>query len=132
MSTYEAKIISVTVARDWHAVYEFLAAPDNWPRWAAGLGSGLRRDGADWIAQGPQGPIRVRFSPPNPLGVLDHVVIPEHGGEILLPLRAVANGSGCEVTFTLFRQPGMDDASFAADAQAVQRDLETLKALLER
>lgn len=132
MSTYEAKTISVTIARDWRAVYAFLAGPENWPRWAAGLGSGLARDGEDWIAQGPQGPIRVRFAPPNPFGVLDHVVTPETGGEILLPLRVVANGSGSEVVFTLFRLPGMDDAGFAADAQAVERDLKTLKTLLER
>lgn len=38
---------------------------------------------------------------------------------------------GCELTLTLFRQPGMDDARFEADAQWVMRDLEVAKALLE-
>lgn len=132
MTTYEARNISVTIARDWRAVYAFLAAPENWQSWAAGLGSGLRRAGDDWVAQSPQGPIRIRFSPPNAFGVLDHVVIPEQGGEIHLPIRAIANGTGCEVLFTLFRLHGVDDATFAADAQAVRRDLQTLKALLER
>ena len=34
--------------------------------------------------------------------------------------------------FTLLRTPGMADEAFAADAAAVERDLITLKALLER
>ena len=46
-------------------------------------------------------------------------------------MRIVANGTGCEVTFTLFRQPGMSAEQFAADAEWVSRDLAALKALLE-
>gem|GEM_PF-5993386 len=33
---------------------------------------------------------------------------------------------------TLFRQPGMSDACFAADADGVRRDLSALKTLLRR
>ncbi len=44
----------------------------------------------------------------------------------------VANGDGAEVTLTLFRVPGMDDATFARDQGLVAKDLATLKALLER
>lgn len=83
------------------------------------------------MAQGPQGPIRVRFSPPNPFGVFDHMVIPESGPEIAVPLRVIANGSGCDVQLTVFRRPDMDAAALAADAAAVRRDLEALKTLLE-
>lgn len=131
MTTSESRVVSITIERGWREVYDVLADPETWPRWAAGLGSGLRRAGDDWVAQGPQGPIRVRFSPPNPFGVLDHVVTPENGPEISVPLRVIANGGGCDVQLTVFRQPGMDEAAFAADAAAVRRDLEALKALLE-
>lgn len=131
MTTCESRVVSITIERDWREVYDFVANPETWPRWAAGLGSGLRRAGDDWVAQGPQGPIRVRFSPPNPFGVLDHMVIPESGPEIAVPLRVIANGSGCDVQFTVFRRPDMDAAALAADAAAVRRDLEALKTLLE-
>jgi hypothetical protein len=47
------------------------------------------------------------------------------------PLRIVANGMGSEVTFTIYRLPGMSDEAYTADAAAVARDLATLKALLE-
>jgi hypothetical protein len=46
-------------------------------------------------------------------------------------MRTVANGTGTEVLFTLFRVQGMSDEKFAADAQWVTRDLNALKALLE-
>jgi hypothetical protein len=63
---------------------------------------------------------------------LDHTVIPAPGVEIYVPLRVVANGdAGSEVLFTLFRQPGMSDEKFAADAKWVLSDLQKLKALLE-
>jgi hypothetical protein len=46
-------------------------------------------------------------------------------------LRVVANGENSEVTFTLFRLPGMDDEKFTADAAWVMRDLQKLKDVLE-
>ena len=52
-------------------------------------------------------------------------------GVVYVPLRAVANGDGCEVTMTLFRQPGMTDAEFVRDQGLVRKDLEALKAVLE-
>jgi hypothetical protein len=36
------------------------------------------------------------------------------------------------LTFTLFRQPGMSDQQFEEDASAVERDLLTLKSVLEK
>jgi hypothetical protein len=74
---------------------------------------------------------RVRFTAPNPYGVLDHHVITPAGAEIYTPLRVIANGAGSEIIFTLFRQPGMSDEKFAADADWVRRDLGMLKRLLE-
>ena len=53
------------------------------------------------------------------------------GSEISIPLRVVPNGDGAEVTLTLFRVPGMDDARFERDQGMVAADLARLKALLE-
>lgn len=62
---------------------------------------------------------------------MDHYV--QAGGpEIYIPLRIIQNGDGADVQFTLFRQPGMSDAKFAADAEWVERDLLALKALVTR
>lgn len=131
MSTMPAKIVHVSIDRDWKSVYDFAAVPENMPQWASGLAAGLTPDGDDWLAKGPLGTARVRFAPPNEFGVIDHAVTLESGLKVDNALRVVPNGDGCEVMFTLLRLEGMSDAQFAADAAHVAKDLATLKALLE-
>ena len=65
------------------------------------------------------------------LGVPDHDVL-ESGVTVHNPIRVVPNGSGSTVIFTLMRQPGVSPQQFNQDAKTVQRDLETLRALLEQ
>lgn len=77
------------------------------------------------------GRVVVRFTAPNDLGVLDHDVVLPSGETVHNPLRVVANGDGSEVIFTLFQRPGMSDEELAADADAIDRDLRTLKRILE-
>ena len=133
MATHDARIISRLIDRDWREVYAFAADPANLARWAAGLGGRFEEADGEWRGEAPDGTaIRVRFVPPNELGVLDHTVFVGDGEGTLNAVRVVPNGSGAEILFVLLRAPGMDEAAFAADAAAVARDLATLKALLER
>lgn len=46
-------------------------------------------------------------------------------------MRVLSNGVGSEVLFTLFRLPDMSDEKYAEDMRMVERDLRTLKDLLE-
>lgn len=132
MSIHESRIIAVSINRDWREVYDFASVPENFQRWAAGLGRRFERSGEEWTAEDPDGrPIRIRFSRPNELGVLDHIVFAEDR-ETHNAVRVVPNGTGAEVMFTLLRTPEMTDEMFAADAAAVTRDLNALKTLLER
>ena len=64
--------------------------------------------------------------------MLDHTVIRPSGQRVYVPLRLIVNGSGCELQFTLFREPKMSDEQFSSDAGFVQRDLDGLKKLLEK
>jgi hypothetical protein len=128
-----ARTFSVSIAMPWQALYERIWRPETFPRWAAGLAeTDLRAVGDDWEAVGPDGPIRIRFTPHNDFGVMDHVVDTGEGEAIHVPLRVVPNGDGAEVVLTLFRQPGMTDERFAADIKLVNRDLKALKAMVER
>jgi hypothetical protein len=126
----EVRHLSVSIARNAELVYDFLSDPANFPKWASGLGTLSRVDGL-WVAQTPDGPMQVRFSERNPFGVLDHWVAPQPEVQIYIPLRVVAKGEGCELIFTLFRQPGMAQEKFEADAEWVKRDLNAAKHLLE-
>lgn len=131
MATHEARTLQITIGRNWKEVYEFVSVAENLPQWASGLTSGLQKSGDEWLADSPAGKLRLRFAPVNDLGVLDHWVVTETGETVYIPLRVVANGDDCEVVFTLFRLPGMDDEKFNADAAWVKRDLQALKDLLE-
>ncbi|MGL4286003.1 MAG: SRPBCC family protein [Phreatobacter sp.] len=127
----ETRIVHVSIARDWRAVYDFAADPANLAHWAAGLGTNPVRRGDFWTADGPEGPVTIRFVARNEFGVLDHVVTLPTGVDVAVPLRVVANGGGAEVILTLFRLPGLSDADFAGDAGAVTRDLARLKTIME-
>ena len=76
--------------------------------------------------------MKIRFVEKNDLGVLDHYVSPTPGVEVFVPMRVIANGSGSELIFTLFRSPHMSDEKFAEDIGWVQRDIQILKQILER
>jgi hypothetical protein len=53
-------------------------------------------------------------------------------GEVVYnPMRVIADGSSCEVVFTLRRRQGLTDEDFRADADAVAADLTRLKRVLE-
>lgn len=129
----ESRTISISINRNWNEVYEAVWRPEDFPKWASGLsGSSLTRDGDAWKAEGPEGQVRIRFTGHNAFGVMDHYVDAGAGPEIYVPMRIIRNGEGAEVQLTLFRQPGMSDAEFAADAEWVARDLLALKTLVTR
>lgn len=126
-----SRVLQIRIARNAADVYAYCADPANLPRWASGLGEGIRHADGVWRADTAQGAVTIRFSPPNEYGVLDHWVRFESGAEVYVPMRVIAHDDGCELQFTLFRQPDMSDAQYDADAEWVMRDLRTLKALLE-
>ena len=132
MAIRPVRHISIGISRPLDEVYAFLAEPENFPKWASGLGRSFRHvEGMEWLVETPMGPLKVRFSEHNPFGILDHTVIPEDGGAMHNPMRVVANGDGSEVVFSLFQRPGMSHEEFARDADWVSRDLQALKAQLE-
>jgi hypothetical protein len=132
MPTLPSQTIGVGIERSWQEVYAFAARPESFAEWASGVGASLRKVDGRWMADGEEGPVEIRFTDRNAFGILDHTVMLPSGAEVHVPMRVVANGDGCEVLFTLFRQPEMTDAVFARDAEWISRDLAALKALLER
>ena len=128
----EVQTISVAVDRPWQPLYEMWWRPEAFVQWASGLSqSNFRKSGECWKAEGPEGPIEIRFTAHNTFGVMDHWVDLGGGQEVYIPLRIIANGDGAEVQLTLFRQPGMSDEKFAEDQAWVKRDLLNLKHLSE-
>jgi len=124
--------VSIGIDRLSSEVYDFVADPLNLPKWAAGLaGSRVERDGEQWFTESPMGRVTFTFTPRNDFGVLDHDVTLPSGETVYNPLRVISDGDGCEVVFTLRQRPAMSDEEFERDADAVAKDLDALKTLLE-
>jgi hypothetical protein len=133
MSTlHEVRHVSVSIDRPPQEVYAYASKPENLPRWASGLAGAIRNVNGEWIADAPTGKVKVRFAERNELGVLDHDVILESGASVHVPLRVIPNGSGSEVILTLVRQQDVSEERFSEDARWVEKDLNSLKGLLER
>lgn len=126
------KTLSISIGRPAAEAYEFLALPENFPKWASGLGTALRKVEGEWVAETPEGPAKVCFSERNSFGVLDHSVTLPRGVSVYVPLRVVPKERGCELVLTIFRQPDMSEDQFTADAEWVMRDLQAAKRLLEK
>ncbi|MDQ1721830.1 MAG: hypothetical protein QOI26_1564 [Pseudonocardiales bacterium] len=127
----ESKHLGIWIDRSAADVYDYVSQPANLPDWAAGLGSSIELIEGQWVAESPLGPVVVAMADPNPYGVLDHWVTLASGECFYNPLRVIADGEGCELVFTLRRQPDVSDADFAQDAAAVAADLASVKRLLE-
>ena len=123
----EARTVSVAIGRPPGVVYDYLENPSHIPEWSDFI-TGVRSDGAGWIATTAGGEVRMTFTPRNGLGVLDHWVEVNPQLTVYAPFRVVANGEGSEVLFTVFRQPGMSDSAFEADVGLVVSDLRKLAA----
>jgi hypothetical protein len=128
----QSRTLTISIAREAEAVYQFVSNPANLPHWATAFCKSIRQAGPDWVMQTSGGEMKVRFVPPNEFRVADHFVSPAPGVEIYVPLRVLPNGSGSEVVFTLFRSPDMAPEKFAEDIGLVQQDLQTLKRVLEK
>jgi hypothetical protein len=127
----ESRHLSTYIDRPVSEVYAFAADPANLPRWARGLGSSVQQLDGTWFVETPAGRARVTLAPDNEFGVLDQEVLTPSGETVYAPLRAIADGDGCEVVFTLRRAPGMTDAEFERDSALVTGDLALLKETLE-
>ncbi|WP_246013486.1 SRPBCC family protein [Pigmentiphaga humi] len=124
-------MLSVSIERSLDEVYDFMAQPESFSRWASGLGKPLGNEGGVWRFEGEVGPVRIRFTERNAYGVLDHYVELADGSEVYVPMRVISNGAGAEVQFTLFRVTGMSEERFVADGEWVMRDLGRLREVLE-
>ena len=128
----KANTLNISINRGHKSVYEFVSDLNNLPKWATTFCLSIKRDGENWQALTPQGPVKIRITPRNDFGILDHYIVQVPGVEMHVPMRVIQNDKGSEVIFVLFHQPDMTDAQFAEDLYKVQQDLKTLKQVLEK
>lgn len=129
--TLDSRHLSERINRSADEVYVYASDPANLPKWAPGLGDSVEQVDGQWFVGTPTGRVRVAFAPRNDFGILDHHVTLDSGEVVYVPMRVITNEEGSEVLFTLWRRPGMTDAEFGADADAVAADIARLKHIME-
>jgi hypothetical protein len=128
-----SEIIKVSIDRPFADVYEFLADPLNFTKWAANPGSEMQPiERGDWLVDLPTGQRVIRFTPRNELGVLDYQVFDrDQDGGPSTPVRLIANADGCELLLVWMQRPGVTDERFKSDVEWIASDLQRLKVLME-
>lgn len=128
----QAVTLSVSIRSTADKVYDFILNAENMPHWA--FCKSMRKVGENqWMMGTAEGEFPVRFAPRNEFRVADHYVTVAPDTIVYAPMRVLDNGTGgCEVLFTLFRQPTMSDADFARDRGMVEADLAKLRRVLEQ
>ena len=128
-----SEVIKISIDRPYADVYEFVANPANFTKWAANPDSRMEAIGGDWLVDLPSGRRVIRFTRRNEFGVLDYQVFdPGQAGGPVTPVRLIANGEGCELVLLWFQRQGISDNRFKSDVEWVASDLQRLKALLEQ
>lgn len=112
-------------------VVEFLADPQNLPRWAVGFAKSVRKDGSKWIVVTGHGEMGLRIGVEPRSGVVDFFMSPAPGLEVLASSRVVANGGGSEYIFTQFQGPDMPSDVFEKNILALEKELSVLRSILE-
>ncbi|MGF9906828.1 SRPBCC family protein [Brevibacillus porteri] len=132
MTILPSKTLSISIECRPEEVYAYVTNPENFPEWVTSFVKSIRRWGEEWIVETKEAQITLKFADKNDYGVADHWVTIATGQTILNPMRVVPNGSGCEVVFTAFQQPGMSHENFVKDTEMIESDLRTLKRIMEK
>jgi len=125
---------AVTIGAAANDVFDFVADPQNLPRWAVGFCRAIRRDEeapGRWIVTTTQGDLPIRYVTDRELGVVDFYLSPVPGVEAGAFSRVVPNGDGAEYVFTQFQAPGMPDEVFEGQVRALVEELHVLRSLIE-
>lgn len=132
-TTQRSDTQAVTVHASAEQLFDFLANPENLPKWAVGFCHAIRRDDADdgcWVIRTAQGEVGIRYVTDRRLGVIDFHISPAPGVEAAAFSRVLPNGTGSEYVFTQVQSPGMPDEVFDGQVAALGEELRILQALV--
>ncbi len=123
--------VTQTITRNWIDLYETIWKPEFFSRWAFGLCQGeMIQDGDHWKTGSLDQEIRIRFTPYNAFGIMDHFVTTHSGKERYVPMRVIANQCGADVIITLFQDELTSDKLFSEAIAATEHDLQKLNLVM--
>src|SRR5262249_36671601 len=129
--TMRSNTQSVSIdARPEH-VFDFVANPENLPRWAVGFARSITRVGDDWVVETANGPVSIHYVTDPGLGVVDFHFSPAPGVDLAAYSRVGPNGDGAEYQFPELQPPGLSDEAFAGQIEALGEELVVLRSIFK-
>jgi hypothetical protein len=121
---------AVTLDAPPTTVFEFLADPENLPRWAVGFAHAVRRDGDMWRVRTAQGEVGLRLAADSAGGTIDFHIVAGPGVEVVAYSRVIPAPEGAVYVFTQLQEAGMPDAVFDGQVRALRDELVVLQAIM--
>ena len=125
----DTQTVVLDTSRD--QLFDFLASPENLPKWAVKFCHSIRKKERDWwLVTGCLGEVPVRYESDRRTGVIDFHIATPHG-KAVVPSRVVPAGRGAAYVFTQFQAEWMPDPAFLEQVESLKEELLVLKGLLE-
>lgn len=129
-ATVKSDTQAVSIDGTAEHVFDFLASPENLPKWAVGFCHSIRREGDYWTVTTKAGDVSIRYVTNRELGVVDFYISPTPGIEAAAYSRVLPRGAGAEYVFTQFQGPDMADEVFAGQVRALAEELRILQGII--
>jgi hypothetical protein len=131
MRVQPAEVVHASILATPGTVVSYLSDMKNWKEWAPWIRSAERIGPGTWTLETDAGSMKVRFTEPKVLGILDHEVTLESGVTVVNAMRVVPNGDGSELLMLVLHRPDMSALEFRRDVEAVRADLARLRKAAE-
>ena len=130
---FPSKVVSLGIGRPVRVVFDFLARPENFGKWAFAGETRMEPLGdGEWAVETSVGPRVVRFGGRNTFGILTYYSRLTAGDvPHAIPMRVMPNGEGTELIYVFYQRPGVTDEQWASVIEWVTTDLLALKSMLE-
>lgn len=130
-SICRSAVKSVDIQAPFELVFDFLADPLNWPRYAIVNLREVRPGRDGWFHTTTRfGEGELKVEPVRELGLFDHTW-KDSQATWKVPARVVPNQDGVTVTFTLHQPATMTESQFKQALDEMDRELDQLRFLLE-
>src|SRR5262245_55425462 len=113
----DTRTISIDAAPQ--SVFQFVADPQNLPRWAVGFAKKVARNGDRWIVTTGDGEVSLRIAADEQTGVVDFYMTFGSGLDAVAASRVIQRGDRTEYVFTQFQPPHMSDELFFMNVRTV-------------
>jgi hypothetical protein len=123
---------SVFVDCDSQKAFKFVSSLDNLPKWEPSVCTKVTKEGGQYLCDTPAGEHGIRAEANSSLGVIDRYLSLTRDEELMLPMRIIPNGSGCEVLSTIFHHSDISNDEYTRRVRLMEEELSSLKNILER